>query len=591
MAKDELLTAAIEPTPKESKKLVTEQLAIHDELKAERDTRFAVDWQHISSYTYPNQSDITTTKTENISAWTQNIYDTTTINAAQVLAAGMFNWWTPPNQPWAEYGPPEELKQERYNQDYGDNSDGEDEAAQWLGKASDGAMRELGRSNFYSIKGECDNAFATFATDTIICDESDEGTELFNFVACKIGTYTIEENYKGVVDTLRRELKLTFRQIKQKFGKSSDNIPEKMAEQAKKEPARKFVILHCIFPRKDSDRLPKAKDGPNLPFASVYIALEFKETIRIGGYHENPILCRRFAKWGTGAVWGFGPAYLALPDARETNYMSQYLSAAAEKMVYPPVLIPDNLDGDVDLRAGGSTVYDSSSPQSLPQTWNQVQEYKLGRDILNDKQQQIRDAFFVDAFKLLNSQPLIDKEMTAYEISQRQAEQLQGITPAFTRTITEFINPLMQRVFGIMFRAGKLKNPPESLMQPVGEGKSALVMPEIVVTSRFNDALRALKNRGAEQFMAFLLPQIQFKPENADVVDWDKLNRGYAMNAGAAPDDLSTAKDVKKVRQARATMMQQQRGMEMAAQAAAAGKDLGASPEFLQEQAKQAAGA
>ena len=38
---------------------------------------------------------------------------------------------------------------------------------------------------------------------------------------------------------------------------------QSQAAKDKKEPNRKFKILHCIFPREDSDRLPKAKDGKN----------------------------------------------------------------------------------------------------------------------------------------------------------------------------------------------------------------------------------------------------------------------------------------------------------------------------------------
>ena len=576
------------PSPSPQKKLAEEQLARHEELKVERDTRFAVDWQTISQYFYPNQSDINTTKTESIDGWTQNIYDTTAIQSAQTLAAGMFNWWTPPNQPWAEYGTPEELKQ-----DSGEEEDDtpEDDATQWLGRASDAAMRELGRSNFYSVKGESDNAFATFATDVILLDESDSGEELFNFIPCKIKTYTIEENYRGIVDTLRRDMEMTYRQIKQKFGKKSDVIPEKLVEQAKKEPLKKFKLLHCIFPREDSERLPKAKDGANKPIASVYISVEFKSVIRVSGYEESPILCRRFAKWGTGAVWGYGPAYLALPDARETNYMAQFLAAAAEKLIDPPMLVPDSMDGDLDLRAAGRSVYDSTTPDAIPKPLYQGVEYKIGPELLEQKRQQIRDAFFVDAFKLLNSAPLLDKEMTAYEISQRQAEQLQGITPAFTRAVTEFVNPLMERIFGIMFRAGKLTNPPESLLKPTGEGRASLVMPEVVVTSRFNDALRALKNRGAEQLMAFMLPQIQFKPENADIINWDKLNRGYGENAGAAPDDFLPSKAVKKIREGRAQIAAAQRQAEMANSLSDSAKNIAQGPQWAQDQLRQQMGA
>lgn len=569
--------------PKDNKKLCEEQMTIHNELKAERDTHFSVDWQTIGSYIYPNQSDILVKKTENIASWTQNIYDVTGVQSAQILAAGMFNWWTPPNQPWAGYAVPEELKEP----DQGDDeNDVKDDATIWLSNATDAVMREFGRSNFYSVKGESDNAFAAFATDVMIFDESDSGRELFNFVACKINTYTIEENYKGEVDTLRRELEMTYRQVKQKF--KDGEIPDKLIEQGKKDPKRKFKILHCIFPREESERLPKAKDGANKPFASVYIATEFTQVMRVGGYDENPILCRRFAKWGTGAVWGYGPSYLAIPIARELNYVQQYLDALAEKLCYPPMLIPDNLDGDVDVRAGGTTVVDSSDPNSRPAEWALAAEYKAGLELQEQKRQTMRDIFFVDAFKLLNSQPLLDKDMTAYEISQRLAEQLQGVVPAFTRHNTEFNIPIMNRAFAIMFRAGKLKDPPQTLMQPVGQGKSGLVLPEVTATSRFSDALRALKNRGTEETMQFVLPWMPVKPELADYFNWDKTVESYALNAGMPADCLLPSKTVAKNRAARAQIAQQQRAAGLAEQMAGAGAKLGQSPQWMQDQVKQA---
>lgn len=570
-------------------KLAEEQLRIHGGLKSKRDSIFMDDWQTIGQYFLPQESDINTTKTEGVSGWTQDIFDTTAIQAAQVLAAGLGNWWTPPNQSWAEYDTPEELKSSN------GEGDSQDEATQWLGKASDRIMKELGRSNFYSVKSTADLGIAVFATDLMLCEESDEGTELFNFIHCKIGTYTIQENYKGVVDTIRREVKMTYRQICQKFGKDSDHLPEKMKDQAKGEKGKdkEFTILHCIFPREDSERLPNRKDGANKPIASVHIAVDFRECIRVSGYDESPILCRRFAKWGTDAPWGYGPAYLALPDARQVNYVQQYMDALAELHAYPRVLIPDNLEGDVDLRAGGTTTFDTSNPNGKPEEWMSAGDYKLGLEMQEQRRQAIRDAFFVDAFKLLNSQPLLDKEMTAYEISQRQAEQLQNVTPASSRSIPEFINPLMKRLFGIAFRKGKLGRAPESLMQEVGPNKTALVMPDVVVTSRFNDALRALKNRGAEETFKFIAPLAENKPELWDYFNWDKTIPGYARNAGMAPDDLlplTGQNSVASLRAARAQAMAQQRAMQSAEQLSKAGKNLGGSPEFVQNAAKQAMG-
>ncbi len=566
-------------------KLAEEQLLRHNDLESKRKAERDDDWNTIAQYSLPQDSNITTEKTEQVSGWTDRIYDTTTIHAMEVLAAGLYNWWTPPNQPWAEFGVPEELKQD----------DSTDDAVAWLGKASDKAMRELGRSNFYMTKATGDLGLAVFATDLIIADESDTGTELFNFTHCKIGTYTIEENYKGIVDTARRVIEMTYRQVCQKFALAGDTIPENMVEKSKgvKGGAKKWKILHCIFPREDSQRLPKRKDGANKPVASVYISIDFKETIRTSGYDESPILCRRFKKWAT--VWGYGPAYLALPDSRQVNYVQQYLDALAELHAYPRVLIPDNLEGDVDLRAGGTTTWDTSNPVGKPEEWMTAGDYKLGMEMQEQRRQAIRDACYVDAFKLLNSAPLLDKEMTAYEISQRQAEQLQGMTAIDARTIPEFINPLMTRIFGIMFRAGKLKDVPQSLMQQVGQGKTALVMPEVVVTSRFNDALRALKNRGTEETFKFVMPLATEagKTEVWDIFDLDKTVRDYAQNAGMTPDAMRKAtgqNSVAAIREQRAKMMAAQRQAEMTEQLASAGGKLGKAPGFVQDAVKERMG-
>src|SRR6185312_6836956 len=495
-------------------KLATELLRKYGSLEAWRKAYRDDDWQYLAQYMLPQDSNITTKKTEGVSGWTDRIFDTTVIHAAEVLAAGLFNWWTPQNQAWAEYDVPDELSTQGSEND---------DAIQWLGEAADKAMAELARSNFYPVKATGDLGLSVFATDCIIVDESDTGNELFNFIHCKIGTYVIEENYKGYVDVLMREIEMTYRQVCQKFSKPDDKIPEKMEGQTKGAAgkSKRFKILHCIFPREDSDRLPKRKDGANKPFASVFVSVDFKSVIRVSGYDENSILCRRFKKWDT--QYGYGPGYLSLPDARQVNYVQQYMDSLAELHAYPRVLIPDNLEGDVDLRAGGSTTYDSSMPTAKPEEWASVGDYKLGLEMQEGRRQAIRDAFYVDAFKLLNSPPLLDKEMTAFEISQRQAEQLQNITAVDARQIVEFINPLMNRVFSIMFRAGKLGKPPQRLMQPTGPTSSALILPKVVVTSRFNDALRALGNRGIDEWSAWALKIQEANPQAGilDLVDMD----------------------------------------------------------------------
>lgn len=559
-------------------RLAEEQLRIYEDQASQRDGVWMSDWQYISNYFLPNDSDINLDKTEGIAGWTQRIYDTTPVQAAQTLAAGQFNWLTPSTQPWAAYEAPSAIKAQVQDADT-------DEVATFFAKCSDIAMAELARSNFYSIMNMNYLGVGVFGTDLVMCEEG-KRTAL-TFKHSKIGTYTISEDDEGIVDSVRRCFKLTGRQAKQMFGE--DKLPKKMLDAMSKGKGmdEKYDFVHSCFPREESTRMTGKMDGANKPIASVYIAKDYRECVRISGYDEMPYLCSRFAKWGTGSVWGYGPAYLSMPDARQINYMVQYLDSLAELHAIPRLLYPSNLEGDVDLRAGGITSYDPMVPNGEPREWATVGEYKLGMELVQSKRDAINESFFVPAFKMLGSDPLLDKKMTAYEISQRQGEKLEQFTPPFARRITEFLNPLMQRVFGILYRQGKFGQAPTALMVKTGPNKTGLVLPEVVITSRISLALKALQNRGTEEMSQFLLPWMEVKPEMADNFDWDKIARNYSRNTGQSPDLLIPMKDVMKLRAARAKMQQQQQALQAAEQMGKAGAGLGKSPQFMQDQAQQ----
>jgi hypothetical protein len=569
--------------------LALDLLTQYESQKSKRQARMDNDWQSISDLMLPQDSNISVEKTnESVIDWTAQVFDTTAIQAGQTFMSGYYNWTTPQQQPWAGYASPKSL---------GDV--GIDGAKFWE-EATDDVMAAFGRSNFYSARAMGCLGLGVFGTDFLLFEEDEETPGEFNFRHNRVSTYVIEENYRGVVDSTKREFEMTWRQIKQQFRKPGE-IPEEMEAAAKggvKGSQKKFNILHCIFPRKDWERLKGRKDGANKPIGSVYLSMDFKKTMRIGGYDEECQLVPRFAKWGTDSPYGFGPAYTALCDARELNFMAMYMHAAAEKLIDPRLLVPSNLEGDVDMRAGGVTIWDENVPDGKPSEWASATEYKLGREIMEDLKASINAAFLVPAFKFLNSQPLLDKRMTAYEISQRLAEQLQGATPATARSESEFTRPCMRRAFGIRYRNGKdnpksiYHNVPDSLLVDIGGGRRGLAIPDVVVTSRFSDAMKALKNRAAEELMQFLMPQVdQFqRPDLLDPFDLDKINTEYGINAGLAPGcirDEKGAKGYLAIRQKRDAQVQAQRAAEQAAELGKAGAGLGKSPSWLQDQAQE----
>ena len=556
--------------------LAKEQLDRFNTCKAVRSSTFDQGWQEITNYFLPQQSNVNTEKTEGTTGWTDRIYDTTAIQAAQVCRSGQRNWLTPSSEPWAAYEPPEFLSSAGKEQE-------KDEAAQWLSRCTDITMRELARSNFYAMVNLDYLQVCTLGTGLLFCEEG-KRTAL-NFRQFQCWKITIEEDDEGVVDSVRREFELTTRQAVQWFG--IENVGEKIGKAWEKTSGhgKKWKFVHAVFPREESRRLKGRMTGDNKPIASVYIAVDDIKCVEVSGYDEMPYMCSRFDKWGTDSPWGYSPAYLCLPDARQINYVAQYRDALAELKAVPRLLYPDNLQGDVDLRAGGITTFDPSIANGIPREWMTVGDDKAAEENMSRKADAINKAYYVNMFTMLEQ--LSDKKMTAYEIAQRIGEKLEQFTPVFDRRVTEFLNPLLKRIFGILYRMGKFGDAPESLMIPIGKNQMSLALPEIAITSRISLALKALQNQGTLNTLSALQGLAEQKPDIIDNFDTDTMSRELARNYGVPPDILRPMKKVLEIRAQRQAMMQAQQAVALAQGAAKAGKDLEKSPKELKDTVTQ----
>lgn len=558
--------------------LALELIGRASDLEGIRLSQYQSTWQQISGYFLPNQSVANTQKLPgSVSSWTQDVYNSVAIQAAQILAAGSLNWLTPANELWAEYNPPEYLSAEGREQDL-------DDAQQWLSNATNVTMRELARSNFYAKIIIDYLQVAVFGTGMMFAEEGKKTS--LNFRQFQCWSFVMEEDDEGIVDTVHRKFELTTRQAVQMFGLDNvgDKINKAYTDKNAKQLSKKWEFQHSCFPRQDSDRIPGRQDGANKPYASVYISLEDNLCVEISGYDEMPYLCSRFASWGMETPWGYSPAYLTLMDARQLNYIAQYRDAFAELRAYPRLLYPSNLDGDVDLRAGGVTVYDETVNDGKPEEWMTQGDDKQAAENMAEHADAINKAFHVETFNMLGSEPLQDKDMTAYEVSQRLGEKLNLFTPVFYRRVSEFMNPLLKRVFGILFRAGKFGKPPQALLVPTADGKGAsLALPEIAITSRISLALKAVQNAGMVNTIQTLLPLSESQPQIMDNFDLDIWARDIARNNGVPPSALASMKSMAAVRAQRAAQQQAQQAAELAERMGGTMADLGKAPKQLQD--------
>jgi len=493
------------------------------------------------------------------------------------LSAGQRNWLTPSNEVWFEYEVPEFLGAPG-------REDDKDEAVLWLSQVSTIARREIARSNFYGQVNIDYDQIGVFGTGMMFVEEG-KRTAL-NFRQFKPWFLTIEEDDEGIVDSVHREFELTTRQAVQQFGLSNVGPMIAKAYATTAMLSRKWKFLHACFPREDSKKLQDGglKTAEAKPIASVYIAVEEKKVVEVGGYDEMPYLCSRFKSWGAPTCWGYSPAYLVLPEARQINYVSQYRDALAELKAYPRFIIPDSLDGDIDLRAGGETIVaaDDMARGVTPKEWMTVGDDRAAEENMQRKADAINRAFYVDMFSMLGQ--LADKKMTAYEIAQRLGEKLEQFTPVFDRRVTEFMNPMLMRVFGLLFRQGKFGQPPASLLVPVDGGRRLeLAMPVIAITSRISLALKAQQAQGIINTLSVIQPMAEQKPEIWDNFDVDGIARTLARDYSMPSELIMPTRRMKKMREARQQVQAQQQAADLAQRMSASAADIGKAPKPLQD--------
>lgn len=513
-------------------------------------------WQDIGNYVMPRKAEITSQQNSPGVAKQSRLFDGTAIRANMILANGQLSWMTPLESRWFSFDPPHALK-------------GKDKVEQWYRRCTEIASMELARSNFYTEIHELYLDRGAFGTSAMTAVEGEK--HLLNFRTLSCGSYSIAEDSEGNIDTLIREFEMSLRAAAQKFGLENlhENLQAKIKEAKNMDQQHKF--LHAVYPREDYD--PEKRDGANKPWASVYLDIANKKVLSVSGYEEQPFFATRFLQWGK-SVYGWSPAWMALPEARQLNFLEKQMDALAELAAFPRIQIPDGYKGTVNLRANGLTYFDPNG--AAPKEWLTGGRYDIGKDRAEVKRKAINDAYHVDLFQMFAQ---LQKQMTAREVSERAGEKMIQFSPTFAKMTTELFNPLLQRVFAVLLRAGRFPEIPQEAVVMSVHG-AILPDPQISYASRIALAVKSNENTSFFQTMDGLLPIAQNHPEMMDNFDLDEIARDLARNNGFPTRWLLDIDEVAARRNARAQqaaqaqqMAQMQSSADAAAKVGSIGKD------------------
>ena len=496
-------------------------------MEAERHT-WEDHWQEILDYTMPRKADITFVRSKGEKR-TERLFDSTAITAANLLASSLQGTLTSPSLAWFHL----KLRNQDLNEDRN--------IQLWLEDTARRMYDTFNDTNFNTEVHELYLDLCSIGTAALFVEESDTG---IHFSALHIAEYYIQENTAGKVDTLYRKYKLTARQAVQEFGE--DNVGEKVKKAAGDSPEKKFNFIHAVEPTEDYERA-LGKAGTKLPFHSCHVCVEDKMKVRVGGYNEFPYLVPRWSK-ATGEIFGRSPAYNALPDIKTLNKAVEIGLKAWAKAIDPPLLVQDDgVIGRVRMTPAGITVVRSDTaikPLQIGANW-QITDMKE-----TQLRTAIRQAYYSDQLQLQEG-----PQMTATEVQVRYELMQRLLGPTLGRFQSEFLNPLIERVFGIMLRAGVLLPPPEEI------GDSTIDVEYVGPLARSQRMEEAV---AVERLYQLAMNVAQADPGIMDLIDHDEAIRIRATLLGVPKTILRGRDEVDEMRQMRAQQQQQMMEMQQA---------------------------
>ena len=500
----------------------------YERLKSDRSNHERV-WQEIAEYCRPWRADFTIQRAPGQKRG-QLQFDGTPAAALKNLAAGLWSMVTNSATDWFALQHP----QQALNQDA--------TVRAWLDHVKDRLSDAFSANGqrFYSEAFDFYEDLAAFGTGVMYVDEADEGGRL-RFSNRSLAECVIGQDDEERVDTVIRRFEWTAEQCVKRWGKDA---PKSALTSYEKDPDRRIVILHAVHPNDAMD--PTKLDRRGMRFRSCYVAQDDMQEVQTHGYREFPYMVARWSRHATG-LYGESPAMVALADTKVLNAMEKTQLVAAQKAADPPLLSADENAGRTIRVVPGGITYGAVTAEGRPMVLplQSGASFNLTMEMSNQRREAIREAFHYSLLLMVNS-----PNATATEIMQRQEEKLRLMGPHLGRICAEFLDPLVERAFSIMWRGGAFEAPPEALAQA----------PQIKVeyVSPLAKAQKSAEAGAILRTMQAVLPLAEANPAVMENFDMDEVARGIADGFGAPHKLLRDPRQVAEARAQKAQMAQVQ---------------------------------
>lgn len=415
-------------------------------------------------------------------------------------------------------------------------------AKDWLERCEEELYGVFRSSNYYAAMNEYLLDGGSICTACLYTDY-DYKDDAIIFQTINPAEIVIGENSRGLVDTVYREFTMTAGQMAEKFKDLPEDIKRKVDRY---ELDEERTIVHCVTRRYGIDE--NRKSNKNMDYGSYYIDQESGDIIHESGYEEFPYMVLRWRKI-SGELYGRGPGLDAIEEILRLNQFSKGQLQLAQLLVEPPLNIPEAMKGKIR--------YAPRARNYLPrdakiESLTVPGDYQIGEHAM-DKIEAVIDSFFnVDFFMMMQK---AERQMTAREVIERQGEKATVIGSAVGRLNQETLTPLIKRVFGLLYRHGKIPPPPEEILQMGARIDIELVGPLAMAQKHY------AKSQGINKGIEAIGPLAQYDPTVLDWVNFDVLVKDSAESAGMPQKAIREDHEVEELRIHRAQQQAQQQQM------------------------------
>lgn len=519
-------------------------------------------WQDLSTYIMPRSTRFfLTARNSQGNARNTSIINSTATMAVRTASSGLMTGITSPSRPWFNLLTSDKELNKRKD------------VKMWLSTVRDVMSETFIKSNLYTTLPTVYEDLLVFGTSAfVIMEDEEDGIRCYHM---PIGSYVLRTGYRGNVNGVYREFKMSVEQLVKQFGLT--NCTTKVQELwRQKNYSAEVDVTHCVEENPDADE--KKLESRYLPYRSIYFESSTSEDkpLSFKGLHEMAVMAPRWRVIGEDSC-GVSPCMDALGDVMQLQKMEKRKLQLLDMLLQPPRNVPVSMRTEyIGTLAGEHTFIPSSAagakvePSYVPNPYLNHLEVSI-----QGVEQRIKHALFEDIFLMIAE---IERGgVTATEIQARQQEKMMVMGPVLERLNDELLDLIVRRTYAILERAGKIPVPPEELQD------------QDITVEYISIMAQAMKLNGVvavERLVGFIGSLATAKPEALDKLNVDSAIDAFSDMVGTPPQLVNDLAEVENIRALRDQQTKAANALAFAQQGATTAKTLSetdvSTPSMLQ---------